>query len=39
MFLARSIFFQFLTNGHIHNIVLTLPNVAEIDAGNENVAV
>ena len=31
MFVARSLFFKFYTNGHIQNVVPTLPNVSEID--------
>ena len=27
----------FCSNGHIHNVVLTLPNVAKIDVVNDNV--
>ena len=35
VFESRLIFFS---NGHIHNVVWTLPNVVKIDVENENVA-
>ena len=37
MSLARILFLFFFTNGHIHNVVSTLPNVEEIDVKNDNV--
>ena len=30
-------YFLFFSNGHIHNVVLTLPNVVKIDVKNYNV--
>ena len=35
LFLNRSLFF--FSNGHIRNAVLTLPNVVNIDAENDNI--
>ena len=36
IFLVRNLFFNFFTNGHIHNVISTLPNVTEIVFENDN---
>ena len=35
LFLNRGLYF--VSNGHIHNVVSTLPNVLKIDVENDNV--
>ena len=36
-FVFESMLIYFFSNGHIHNIVSTLPNVVKIDLENDNV--